>query len=913
MKVTHGPQDPDESKNFTLFWFVCSFILFVAFFWSILDESFVRRPWKGYQKEFNRRERQTLQEQLKEKKVQVAESYGERLKALAGEMEKAKKERKSAAYKALFKEKQKKEIFFKDAEQTRSFTKSDLDEVVYLYEHAKLLGSGPAKIQKLNHQIKELEDQLIVHDKTLAEAEKVYLAAEKAWKEKEGASLAPEKEKEKIIKEITELEERIENIDRRIIGVKQVVVEGLGEFGRVDRCETCHVGINRAEFEKWPQPFTTHPRREELFGPHPPNKFGCTACHHGQGRALSSTFKAHGFEYHEDHGEKKIHYLHHWLEPMYTKPYQEASCSDCHGTQYRIPQAPRWQYATKIYTELGCHGCHLVEGYDKFDKVGPSLRKIGYKVEPEWLVSWVHEPTKYNPHTRMPNFRLNREEATAISAYLLSISEKKFSFPEFFKPGSTARGQEIFETVGCQGCHVLGEESRQKIDEYRQTKTNDPPVRDHGPDLSRIGEKVKPQWMYNWVRNPRQLYPHTRMPSLRLTEWQARSVTTYLQTFGDPVEVDGELRKLLDQAEWVEKGRKLIAVRGCYGCHDIQGFEKAERVGPELSNFGRKTLEEMFFGSTLDKDAPEKVAENWQDWTRHKLKKPNIFDTERIKHLMPTFSWRDSKEVETLMVFLNGQDRVYEEAPWRVEMTAERKAISRGQYLTGRYNCTACHLIEGKGGTIRVFTQLDSLSPPNLWGVGAKLQSDWLYKFLHRPSTVRPWLSVRMPSFQLEEKEYSEIVKYFESLDHVKEPYHDLRAIQPDPKSVAKGQRIFKSYDCLQCHILQSTAAGIPKAKYQKLAPNLKLAKRRLRPDWIPKWLAEPEILVPGTAMTAFWENLTRDKIEEIKELQQLIQESDDPEEQADLRAEIDDIYKQQKIERLQVLNMRDYLWSLSR
>ena len=37
-------------------------------------------------------------------------------------------------------------------------------------------------------------------------------------------------------------------------------------------------------------------------------------------------------------------------------------------------------------------------------------------------------------------------------------------------------------------------------------------------------------------------------------------------------------------------------------------------------------------------------------------------------------------------------------------------------------------------------------------------------------------------------------------------------------------------------------------------APNFLLAKERLRPDWIPIWLKNPQALLDGTRMPSFWD-----------------------------------------------------------
>src|SRR5262249_11267605 len=59
---------------------------------------------------------------------------------------------------------------------------------------------------------------------------------------------------------------------------------------KMDRCTTCHLGIDKAGFEKYPQPFTTHSNLETYLGsksPHPIDRIGCTVCHEGMGQSVS--------------------------------------------------------------------------------------------------------------------------------------------------------------------------------------------------------------------------------------------------------------------------------------------------------------------------------------------------------------------------------------------------------------------------------------------------------------------------------------------------------------------------------------------------------------------------------------------------------------------------------------------------
>ena len=59
---------------------------------------------------------------------------------------------------------------------------------------------------------------------------------------------------------------------------------------RVDRCTTCHQGIEQKPYQDSPQPFKTHPNLDLYISsgsPHPMETFGCTTCHAGLDRATS--------------------------------------------------------------------------------------------------------------------------------------------------------------------------------------------------------------------------------------------------------------------------------------------------------------------------------------------------------------------------------------------------------------------------------------------------------------------------------------------------------------------------------------------------------------------------------------------------------------------------------------------------
>jgi hypothetical protein len=61
-------------------------------------------------------------------------------------------------------------------------------------------------------------------------------------------------------------------------------------------------------------------------------------------------------------------------------------------------------------------------------------------------------------------------------------------------------GRELFELLRCQQCHVLG------------SIPSDQPLENLAPDLRMTHERLKPEWILDWLRNPGRIQPGTRMP-----------------------------------------------------------------------------------------------------------------------------------------------------------------------------------------------------------------------------------------------------------------------------------------------------------------------------------------------------------------------------------------------------------------
>jgi mono/diheme cytochrome c family protein len=869
----------DEKRSYGAIWLVLSLLLLVSGIWALADDNFFRRPWKKWQAGFARLEIDTVKQQIADEqaKLDADATY----QAAAKKVAEAKASVESGdSAKAIADLKAKlEELKLEDLEKDLNlrFIKSELEEWRYFHDDA-LHHHDDAKREHWAKRIEEGEKTKAERDKIFQDSQAAIAAVQQQIAGREGEVIAAEEELAKLTVKRDDLQQKLENISLgylpgpketfpyfgldwqpKIPKIQQIVLEEFDRnnyfqpVARVDRCTSCHAAIDKPGFEEQPNPWKTHPRREVYLAKHPWEKFGCTPCHNGDGPAVNSDESAHA-SFRDEHGH--VHAKHLREEhALYREENVQTNCIKCHVGVEGLDGAEVVGRGEKLFIDLGCHGCHLSEGYEELSKehgtstVGPSLRRIGAKAEPGWLVRWITNPHEYRPRTRMPNFLFENYESqkdfpVQIAAYLLSTS--KAPSEEWLAgngpvtvppdPKLAEKGRALMDSLGCRGCHAL------EPDEIAgQLGAN----KDIAPNLSKIAEKTDARWIFHWIMSPRGFSHVARMPSLRLSDDDALAITAYLETLGAQQPADDALKARLADPANVAAGEKLVRKFGCPGCHDIPGMESESRIGAELSTFGGKQHEELFFGDRTD------LTEDWQTWTFHKLKEPRGYETKWIEQVMPQFDLAD-EDIKAIRVFLAGRTDKKVPASYQPNHPEEVDLL-HGRRLVDRYNCTGCHVIEGRGGNIRrLYEKQMSMAPPNLKGEGKKVQSPWLYKFLMSPTPIRPWLKVRMPTFGFSPEETETLIRYFAAIDRKNVPYTFVDRSTLDPTLVKAGQ-LLTSDEYLQCFSCHVRGSQMPQGEQDSWAPDLAMASQRLYPEWVLEWIHDPQKELPGTKMPSFY------------------------------------------------------------
>jgi cytochrome c2 len=353
-----------------------------------------------------------------------------------------------------------------------------------------------------------------------------------------------------------------------------------------------------------------------------------------------------------------------------------------------------------LFSQRGCLACH---SHDEFagikEDFGPNLTHVHKKIRDDqtgrdWVYTWVRNPQLHSPRSKMPNLFLETYEeagktvdpAADIVAFLLSKGPGKYD-------GLPKSNEGLNELAVLYLSKVL---TKEQVDKF-----------------------MKDGW-----------YPETNLASIK----------------GDEVELftgkEGEGKKLTESQLTTYVGRRTISRYGCYGCHDIAGFEKARPIGTGLQNWGRKAKNKLALehiaeylhhhgepdgASTHDRvERNMKLAsgDGFQDpqvketemshayfyeqvmhgeragFLWQKLRAPRSYDFRKIETKgfderlrMPKFPFND-KQIEAIATFVLGLVAEPPSEKYIYTPTGPAKARIDGEKLITKYNCTGCHMLE---------------------------------------------------------------------------------------------------------------------------------------------------------------------------------------------------------------------------
>ncbi|MBW7997345.1 MAG: c-type cytochrome [Candidatus Glassbacteria bacterium] len=229
----------------------------------------------------------------------------------------------------------------------------------------------------------------------------------------------------------------------------------------------------------------------------------------------------------------------------------------------------------------------------------------------------------------------------------------------------------------------------------------------------------------------------------------------------------------LEGADILQQGVELVERHGCYGCHQIVGFEQLRKIGPDLTYVGEKA--------------------NYT-WLIQWLQQPKDYLPEaRMPKFL--FSKSEAEQIADYLVSMTFDSR--KDAP---EVEDDWDRYDRGKEIWRTSRCSICHVTNDQGGSHK------RAYAPELSKIGGKVNREWLFNWLKNPKKYFP--ETNMPRFRFTDQEIWDLVEYVvgEFVDWDFEPLY-TEPVKITNESINEGKSLIRKYGCFGCHNVKGMEA----------------------------------------------------------------------------------------------------------
>ncbi len=182
-----------------------------------------------------------------------------------------------------------------------------------------------------------------------------------------------------------------------------------------------------------------------------------------------------------------------------------------------------------------CRACHRLSSKEKQSDKGPDLFYAGDKFYKSWLNKFLQSPTlirEVNVFSESdflmekhkasnPHVALSKEEAERVANFLMTLRLPSLEVgkvnEEPLSKGERAQTKMLFErSFGCISCH----RALNLVGKVRGGVS--------GPSLVNSGLRLKPDWIFHWLKTPQKFMYEGRMPVFDLDDQTTIRITKYI-------------------------------------------------------------------------------------------------------------------------------------------------------------------------------------------------------------------------------------------------------------------------------------------------------------------------------------------------------------------------------------------------
>lgn len=509
--------------------------------------------------------------------------------------------------------------------------------------------------------------------------------------------------------------------------------------------------------------------------------------------------------------------------------------------QRRLPDRAAVARGDALFHQVGCVACHAPQAKTNAVKAAVGFPDLAAKWSLDGLRQFLRDPLAVRPAGRMPSLGLNDAEASDLAQFLLRETRvpSPLEFTQFRGHIEALEDLDAAEVVrtGAAAGFSLAEAGRDRRQALRFSGWLDVRVRGlHVFHLAADGASriaVDEQWLLgadSW-----QTEKVDGKATLRLDPgWHAITV--------DYVHRGPKEPRLV--VEWEEPGGQRGPIPSDRLNREASRPEPlpAFQVDATLAATGRSLYERWHCAACHDSKPPPPHAPNLASVNpgRGCLAEATA-STPAVPrhHLSPT-------ELASIRLAL---------AKLATPNPAPPTARERVGQTLATFRCLACHRRDGDGGVTPdrdvFFTSSgedlgdEGRIPPDLSGVGDRLQPSWLRRVLAEGSPVRPYLRTRMPRFG--ESNVAHLATLLVELDRRPEPIPPVADSVDAQREAGRTLVGTDGLSCIACHRFNRQPA------HQMQVADLGTVAQRLNPDWFRRFLRDPNRYHPGTRMPSFW------------------------------------------------------------
>ncbi|MCP4213514.1 MAG: c-type cytochrome [bacterium] len=537
------------------------------------------------------------------------------------------------------------------------------------------------------------------------------------------------------------------------VKIRQVI---LDDFKRIDRCVSCHQGIDNPNMTDEALPHRAHGGK--YLEHHPVEKFGCTICHGGQGRALIREEAL--------ATEESMH----WEYPVLPLEYSQSSCGKCHMSIYGGTPLPAGaevlEKGRRLFMEKGCLACHKVRGTG--GTLGTDLTDQGSKTRlnysfrnlegdhnvANWLAEHFVDPAVVSPGSQMMRFPMSDEDMQALVTFTMGMYRPVFPIKyydanvltEFRARRPELEGKEAYKLF-CAVCHGKNGEGK----DYREYEIGIPSL--NNQDFLATASEDMLNFTIRHGRSGRLM--SAWMPrNSGLSEKEVDNLVQYVRAW----KVKGPAFADVQAQKGDKKNGASLYRSRCGTCHGADG---EGGIGPSLNNgdFLRLASDRFLF-DTITKG--------------------------RANTGMPSWSRLTAPQTADILAFV----RDWQTLP--TVQLSERKIsgdIKEGESLF-KSMCVGCHGKYGQGGVGPGILNRDFL---------AAASDEYIRKSIadgRRNTPMISWSHTREGLARLEPRDIDNLTAYARSMENHRPEMIPAEISTGVP---TKGKTLFKRM-CSGCH-----------------------------------------------------------------------------------------------------------------